>query len=334
MSQLYTRLAAINVDKPFVKNVVLPDWWDDEMAATDAGYARGLGIISQHLGVDLRQLWDDTAPIKYPACGKTNFKLNASLTKADVEWAKSVALSAAKFAARETKQPLRALPSAKSIRDQIIKAGASCVDLPRLLEFLWDHGIPVLHIDAKPKGAKKMAGLAARIEGRPVIVLSKNHPYNSLMLFDLAHELGHILRKHIDGDAVLIDAKIERDGQTDPQEVEANEAALEVLTGRTTLQFTHRNRYVKGEALAKMAVATGKTENIDPGVVAQNFAFGRDFFAVAGAACKIIEGDKSPVRLIEQMLLNNVDFANLADEDAEFLMKVAVTGEPNAVAAR
>jgi len=331
MNQLYARLAKANVDKPFLKKTVLPEWWDDEMASSDAGYARGLGIISSHLGIDLHQLWDDSAPVGVPNFGKTNFKLNANLNESDVRWAKCVALSAAKLAVRAAKVEFCALPSAEEIRREILTKHAA-VDLPRLLEYLWDHGVVVLHVDAKPKGSKKMAGIAAKIEGRPVIILSKNHPFNSLMLFDLAHEVGHHVCGHVDGDAVLVDSSIDRSNDKDPQEKEATKAGMELLTGQPDVQFTHRRQFVTAESLAKMSRATGAELHIDPGVVAQNFAYGRDFFPLANAACKIIEGDWNPVGLIEQLLLKHVDFSQIAEEHAEFLMNVAVSEEPDAVA--
>lgn len=56
MDALYLRLEALGLDAEFVRSVVLPDWWDDEIAQNPAGYAQGLAIISRNLGIELRHL--------------------------------------------------------------------------------------------------------------------------------------------------------------------------------------------------------------------------------------------------------------------------------------
>ena len=37
MTQLYRRLADAGFNRPFIKDVVLPDWWEDEIAETPVG---------------------------------------------------------------------------------------------------------------------------------------------------------------------------------------------------------------------------------------------------------------------------------------------------------
>lgn len=340
MKRLYERLAAAGINTPFAKSI-LPGWWDDDMASTDAGYARGLGIISSHLTIDLAQLWDASAPITVGSFGKTNFKKNANVTETEVQWTKSVALSAARFAVQAIRAEFKPLPAATVIRDEILANGRDCVNLEALLGYLWGHGVPVLFVQQRPKGSKVMDGIVATIDGRPVIVLSKKKHRNSLMLFVLAHECGHIVRGHLNDKPILLDTKIDRSNDSDQQEKEANQSALEVLTGSPTLQFVHSDQYIDAESLASMARATASKTQIDPGVIVQNFAYGRVLqgvdknimFALANAACTILEGDKNPVGLIDQMFLKHVDLSSIADEHAEFLMNVAVTGDSNAVAA-
>jgi Zn-dependent peptidase ImmA (M78 family) len=341
MNRLYERLAAANLDKSFLKKTILPEWWSDEMAVTDAGYARGLGIISSHLGIGLQQLWDDSAQLCVPSFGRTNFKLNANRTESDVSWTKCVALSAARLVVQAIRVDYKPLPKAKKMREEILAAGADYVTLPALLAYLWGHGVPVLFVQKKPAKSKLMDGVVATIDGRPVIVLSKRKSLNSLLLFILAHETGHIVRGHLNDQPVLVDSHIDRSEDKDQQEREANQSALEALTGSPNIQFLHDDKYIDAEALAKIARNTALETQIDPAVIVQNFAWGRIqqgapkevMYALATKASTIIEGDKSPVGLIQQVFLKHIDRAELSAEDDEFLMNVTFCGEPDAVAA-
>lgn len=333
MKQLYDRFVQVDLDPKYVASVALPDWWDDKIAETDAGYGRALGLISSHLNIDLRLLWDSSAPLTCPSFGKTNFKKHSGVTEKEVEWSKCIALSAAKIALKVIDRDLVPLPAdGRAIRDSILAQSKTWVDLPSLLDFLWAHGIPVLHVSNFPKGSKKMAALAARIDGRPVIVLAKKHSYSSLVVFDLSHETGHILCKHIDTNNVLVDSKINRvDEETDPEEQAANRMAVEILTGKPDLQYVHGRQKVTAQALARMALATGQKHGVDPGVVAQNFAHGRQFFALANAACNLLDDQSDPVGLVRKKMLEHLHLDQLADEDTEFLLRVTGCGVANAL---
>ncbi|MCV5275516.1 ImmA/IrrE family metallo-endopeptidase, partial [Escherichia coli] len=83
----------------------------------------------------------------------------------------------------------------------------------------------------------KMAGLALMRHGRPVIVLTQPQKYG-YMLLDLAHELGHIARGHLNAEngQCHIDAKIEN-ASTDNIEKEANEFAFQVISGQKSLRI-------------------------------------------------------------------------------------------------
>ena len=333
MRQLYDRLARANLDRKYVASIALPHWWDDSLAETDAGYGRALGLIASHLNIELASLWDDDVPLTCPDFGKTNFKKHARVTEDDVAWPKCIALSAAKLALQAIDRDSVHLPSeGRLIREAILQQGKNWVDLPSLLDYLWRHGIPVLHVVEFPGGAKKMAALAARIDGRPVIVLSKNHPYSSLVAFDLSHEVGHILCKHIDTDKVLIDSKINRvQDETDPEEQAANRVAVEILTGRPDLQFVHGRQNVTARALARMALTTGQKHGVEPGVVAQNFGHGRRFFPLANGACNILGDKNQPVELVRKKMLEHLRLDQLADEDAEFMLRVTGCGVGDAL---
>lgn len=77
MKRVYERLAAIGMSRRWVRRIVLPDWWDDRIARTRAGFAEGLMLISRHTGLTMRQLRGH-GRIRLKVSPTTKFKGSAS----------------------------------------------------------------------------------------------------------------------------------------------------------------------------------------------------------------------------------------------------------------
>lgn len=332
MKSLYVRLRAAGINRAYVKGVALPSWWDDSIAKTEAGLADAIGMIGTHLGIPLDILWNAEAPITCPDAIRTKFKKAHGVSDDDLKWPRCISLSVAALAVEIAKKEFSPLPSdPSSIRDEILANGHPWVTLEAILDYLWDHGIPVLHVNKFPTG-KKMAGLAAPVQGRPVIVVAKNHAFQALMLFDVAHELGHILCNHIK-DNVIFDARIQRltDHSDDPDEKEANDAAAKVLMGKVR-NYSCADSFITGPQLAAAVKVTSLRDHVDPGIIAQNYGYGVDFFPVASAACKIIEdGMENPVAMVRRKMKENLQLEDLSDERLDFLMEIAAGGRTDAV---
>ena len=58
MRDLYRRLSEAGFSRPYVRDVVLPDWWDDDAAKTDEGFAEAAMIVARNLGFDYRSVRD------------------------------------------------------------------------------------------------------------------------------------------------------------------------------------------------------------------------------------------------------------------------------------
>lgn len=70
---------------------------------------------------------------------------------------------------------------------------------------------------------------------------------------------------------MLIDEKINEDDVENPQEIEANAYAIELLNGRPDAAF-HSNGWISAEVLASEALRIGRHNKVDPGHVALNYA--------------------------------------------------------------
>lgn len=329
MQRVYGRLASAGIDRKFVRDFVLPDWWEDEVAETPTGFAQGALIISKHLGVDVESLRDSTGPLRFRPVS-SRFKKRSNLSESEVCTASALASRVAGLVAAAISGPIPQGFDIASARREILAAGSSWVDLESLAKHCWDCGIPVVYLAHLPKGVKKMDGMVANVGGRPVILIAKNSARAAWLLFILAHELGHIARGHIAADSILVDEKIER-GVVDIEETEANEAAVELLTGDTETRFITTGRWPSAEKLVVAAKLTAAEHGVDPGHVVLNYAhsMGTTFWGVANAALKSIEPHDARESL-KSLLDARVDWSMLPTDSSVFLSRI--TGSASDVA--
>jgi hypothetical protein len=323
MPTLYKRLKAAGVDPAYVKKTVLPSWWDDEDASNPAAYSQALITISRNLAIPLSVLHKADEPIDCDAMPHTKFKRQTGTKEGDIKWSHCIATRAARIAAMASEQsPLGPIGPARKVRERI-NATNSCVSLTSLMDFCWDNGIPVLHVANFPKGSKKMDGMATIVDTRPVIVLSKNCKHSAWLLFILAHEMGHIASGHIKNGDVLLDEKVSVDGtKSDPEEVAADQYAIELLTGKPLTRYRATGTWPKAAELVSEAKRIGAEARIDPGAVVLNYAHAVGHFPVGNAALNILEPEANAVGSVNRAMVNRLNMDGLGEEHREFLCRV------------
>lgn len=331
MTLLYRRLTAVGLTRAFVRKTALPGWWDDSVATNPAGYAQGLMLLSRHLGLDLQSLQDESQPVRLRAFGPCKFKKRESATEDDLALARAMATRAAQLAASTVSAPYEKLPAtAAEIRQRILDSGARWVGLDELVDFCWSAGIPVLHLDHFPTSAHRPDGFAARVGGRPVIVICRREKHSAWLLFILAHELGHIVLGHVPDDGTLIDERVRESDPVsgDCEERDANLFAIELLTGDAQKRYATAGRWPNANELAKNAHEIGQRTQVDPGHIVLNYAnsMGKTFFPVARAALRHIEPHADAIRLIRDRMAENMDWSQLPEDSCEFLMRVTRGG--------
>ena len=327
MPSLFRRLADFGFDRPYVHKVALPDWWDESVAEADDGYAQTLMLLSRNLGLDMSSLQNADAPLQCRGIGATCYKMKQSVTEDDLRQAHCIAARAAQLACYATSIPTVVLPqSAIEIRATIGKGENRAVDFGMLLDYCWDMGVPVLHVNRFPKNARKMDGMAARIKGRPVIVLSKNNRYSAWLLFLLAHELGHIVSKHVDETGIVLDEKVDR-ASVDEMEIAANTFAVELLTGKPDAAYWAPGNLTAQE-LVNWAQRASARDRVDPGVVALNYAWNKGHWAVGQSALGIIEPNGDAVAAIRARMCARLDWGRLPVESRRFLSHVTGAEDP------
>jgi hypothetical protein len=332
MLRLYGRLSKVGYTRKFIREAgVLPAWWKDDAARSPGAFAQAKLTLATHLGVELESLSDASAEVRLRRPADCRFKRSNCYNEEQLLVAAAIGDRTARLAAAAMSVAVKPVPSAGlEIRQQILDGGAGSVGLAELLDYCWSLGIPVVQVSRFPPKIVKMDGLAARVRGRPVIILSRNEPSSARMLFILAHELGHIARGHLSENGVLVDEGIEPDGRDD-EEREANAFAIELIAGAADRRFLPADlgfeRWPNAERLAAAALETGRRERIDPGHIVLNYAHSmsgsRNFWPVAMSALRRIDRGGSAQELVRSKMHDNLDWSGLPEDSCTFLMCVA-----------
>lgn len=300
---------------------ILPEWWNDELTSSASGAQQARIYLAKALSLRFRALSETPPRVEFELPDERRFKLSGRTTESDVTLAVALARSASKITLSAFDTPFRA-PSeaAADIRAEILAAGNPWVGLSQLVDYCWDHGIPIIHL-ASPLLGRKMDGIAMSMSGRPSIVLS-NKRRSGFLLFHLAHELGHIALGHVGRNGAIVDDEIkeEADGQArDPQEVAADRFAIELLTGNAHGKLALQS-YVKADVLARRAIQYGRDKNIDPTHVVLNCAHNdKTAFPLFVSAANKIGGEESDQQFIAARLFRHIS-ENLKP-DSEFLLR-------------
>jgi hypothetical protein len=320
LQSLYARLERAGLNRKFIREVLLPDWWDDAIAEHPTGYAEARLRIARALGLSLRQL-DSEDPLG-EMLGETRLrcKTRRGTEPYSIRWTIALAKRAAELATRATPKPYEPLPeTASQIRNAILqKHPWVCLD--NLLAYCWQHGIPVIPLKSKPRRSKRVDGLIVRVGERPVIVLACGYRYSARLLFIVAHELGHWARGHLSDQSILAEESIAREGESH-EEAEANWFAVELLTGKPDKAYW-APRSLTAAQLAEGARMAGRRDKVDPGVVALNYAWNQGTWEVGMGALKILEPEPKGMLLLQQRMLESLEWSRLHEEDAQLLLRL------------
>lgn len=331
LQELFARLRALGLSTPYVRDYLLPEWWDDDAALTPVGLEEATWTIARNLGIDAQSLRSSDAPLRVPMRANVQYKLPSGTTQEAVALARTLCGQVAKFVVLGTPPAKEELAGeAGVLRERILEAGASWVGFEELLDMSWRLGIAVLHVANFPRGVTKMDGIAIDFDGRRAIVLTSQKTQPAWLLFTLAHELGHIARGHLATGATLVDGEID-EGSTDPEEQEANEYAIQLLTGDARTRVVAGDTWLNASALASRSLALGRERAIDPGHLVLNYAHSMmgnshsrngNFWPVANAALKKLPDPIDAVAMIRDRLSANLDWSKLPDEAASFVMRM------------
>lgn len=330
MSDLYERLNAIGFPKKYIQKKILPEWWTEEVDASSGVLAEGALYLSRRLNLDMRSLLGaETTPVFETTC-QPKFKLKLGTNKEQLMIPRALSARLAEIVAYASLQPYQSVDglTVADIRQQIL-ATQKVVDLEGVLDFCWQRGIPVIHFSEFPSGVHKFHGMVANFYQRPVIIVSLKDLSPARLLFIIAHELGHILKGHIDSEGILVDESIELES-SDLEEFEANQIAAELLLGKSGISYDLWQKFVTSDQLVSIAEQLGDRDLVNAGVVALNITWNRAnraqnqkdkgiIWATAKNSLKILEPDQNAPQEINSYLEANLDWEKLGEENQDYL---------------
>lgn len=298
---------------------ITPYWWDDSLIESSGASQQAVFSIARHLNLDLKSVIDSNSELKFKdvACC---YKKAGNKTANDLYVATGLVFSASRTIANITKKDYRLFSAPLSIREQILASGKPWVDLASLVEYCWEHGVPVIFLPDLPV-SKKMDAVVQNVNGRPVISITKKHKHESALLFLLAHEMGHIFSGHLENGQMIIDESINENDE-DQQEIEANSFALALLTGSADTHFHSSGARLTGENLAIAAKLKGKERKIDPGHIALNWGYTTGNWAVANKSLNLLYPNAHWEDDIKKIISNEINTIEAKEDELDYLLNL------------
>lgn len=321
MQDLYSRLGEVGFPRAYVKERILPDWWEDDLAHDPGNRRLAELAISRTLKISLADLVEPRTPLNLEGASEVRFKRWQATDHSSLLPAVSIAKRVFELLLSCAKN----LPTSRlegsdpsDLRERIL-AQAQNVTLTDLLRYSWDFGVPVVQLDSLPKGAKRVDGMAFFVACRPCIALASSRKSPAFLIWHLAHEMGHVALGHLHSGAAL-DVSIDFNSEQ-AEEREANLFAKDLVYGKKNREGFKAARHLTGEALASSARATGAMHRIYPGSIVTSYGFNMSAWGTAQSALNVLGVAEGGSEAVRAAMAERIDLDELADTDRQFFTK-------------
>lgn len=294
---------------PELVKASLPAWWSSDEASSPSAQTLATLLLARRLSLDPTTLLDDSVPLGFLHAGPTKFKnirLEAGFEKnALIAFGQGVARTIGSVADADTEiEPA----SARDLRQSILASGRDHVGFGDVLTLAWSLRVPVLHLTKFPSRLKGVTSLATRIGSRHSILIARDTAAPAQYMFHIAHELGHVVLRHLSDAGMIVDADPLDGSDADKEEAAADAFAQELLTGFSDFTVGRQVEAdwvaLRGNAreLAARALDVGRALKIDPAHIAMCFGKTTGEWAVAHAAAKLLPGQEArPSELVNRV---------------------------------
>ena len=307
-------------------NAVWPEWWSAEAKDSLSATTELTYTVARRLGLSPRALFDGSPQFLWH--DSTKFKNLGATTDKEQAILASFGTAVGRCALNATRPGVTPLTDAESVRDAILRQ-ARFVNLPQLLTFCWQTGIPVIQLRVFPLPQKRMQAMTVKVNERHAILLGYESEYYARMAYILAHEIGHILLGHLEhSDSLLdMDDPLTAD-DLDAEEVDADRAAFILLTGRANPEVLTNMQSYSARQLAHAANDQADQERIEPGILALCLGHATGKWRQTFGALKIIGPGAQPVGdQINDLAANQFDWQALSLANRDYLAQVIGRGD-------
>lgn len=311
-----------------LQNILLPEWVTPEVLSDATVSSEIATILAKRLGLRASLLFGASPLVESLRRRDIKYKRSIPNQSKNLTAATAIAVSVAESVASACRVEFSPfVDSAAALRQEVLTSfPGKWLGLRNLLMTCWSHGIPVVYLAELSKGVAKMDGMVVYTGDRPVIILSKASPLWAWQLFILAHEIAHLVLKHIAPDEILIDEELSENSyilkDNDLGERDADMFAIELLNGRQNATYTLANQ-ANFRELADTAFKYGKANEIDPGHIVLNFANQSGKWGISIAAAKLLQGENPPASaVIGEAMWGGINPELLPKDTIEFLARV------------
>jgi hypothetical protein len=312
------RLSKAGFKKDFVRQAILPDWWD-ERCAEDPGLVQDIEIrVARFLGSPIAAVKNTGAPLGAPLYPAAQLRRVRDMNRDRLAPAIHAAIRIASAVVRnlrEAPDPVAPPPEGLRWREMIARTGTSAT-LKGIVADLWKRGIPVVPVDTLPTPG--FQGIACIVENRPVILLGYKHDEPGRAAFLVAHEAGHVAAGDCAPDQPVID---EEDEITDDTDIEqrADLYATQILVGDGSVPQVDDVGSKDFKDLARRASELERTVGADASSVIFAWARQSGDYATATLAVKALYRHTGARKQLRQLFDLHVDLAAAAETDRALL---------------
>jgi hypothetical protein len=324
--ELRKRLRRAGVAPGAIK-AVWPAWWSDEAESSRSAVVELRYTVARRLGLSPRSLFDDGTP-EFLWTDAAKFKNAGMRSEHDLAilTSFSVAVGQNLLSALPDDANRRLPDAAGTLRETLLQA-VPVIDLRALLDVCWAIGIPVIQLGLFPLGAKRMHATTVQIGGRHAVLIGRTSRYAAQIAYILAHEFGHIARHHLRDVTALVEADDPIAHRGDDEEQEADEYALELLTGSPTTTVESDRLDFSARQLAQAAAQAAGSYRIDPGILALCLGHSSGRWRQAFGALKLLPpGEVDVGGFVNDIARQQLRWELLSMDEREFL-ESAMGGE-------
>lgn len=303
-------------------DAVWPQWWSDEAESSLSASTELRYTLARRLGLAPRSLFE--GPPQFIWRDETKFKNLGTETDQDRAILSSFGTAVGRSAISATLGwPAAPAIGAEELRLAILEK-SEYVRLPDLLSFCWAVGIPVLYLEVFPLGGKFMHAMAVRSRERYAVILGRESSFASQVAYWLAHEVAHIMLRHLGGEAALLEVGDPLQfSNRDVEERDADAYALTLLTGQPSPTVFADRASFSASQLANAALKAASNTRIDPGVLALCLGHGTGQWEQVMGALKILESGGSDVKeVINSIAKEQMDWPAMTSGTRDYLLAV------------
>lgn len=320
---LMRRLSRAGFKNDFVRQAILPDWWD-VAHSQDSSLLPDIEIrVARFLGLPLSTIKDSKAPLTPSSYAGALLRRVRDIDHDRLAPAIHAAIRVAMATVRNLRNPSLSPdvpPSDGRVwRNQLVQPQpSSVVTLDAILGNLWSRGIPVVPVEILP--SPSFQAMAWMADDRPVIMIGHQYDEPGHVAFIVSHETGHLVA----GDCTPTEPMVDEDDEVkDETDIErrADGYATDVVVGSNPVLDEDGD----AKQVARRAAQLERETGTDAGFIIYSWASRTGDYGRASMAVRALYRDSGARRLLRRHFAEHVDVTGASESD--FLLFRCVLSE-------